>query len=905
MAARSLSPEGDCIEVEQIAVGSGEVVDAARVELNKPVLAELLQRRGFRDSALRDTVSSLMQEMHEHDSFVNDAVATISNEIPDDDEKHAVASFAAEVDSFADVRHKRSAITAERDASRRAFAQEKADVEERRAAILEENRTVADNRRTTRHQTLTEHTQDILNQQNRQAAKRVQYSSRLQTQSVRQEHSWEALVAQLEGKRRARLAEIATKNEVEAVGLVRGAAAASDELLALRLRYKRLQRQCEETHSAADRKEYVVASRRSLVEGDTATALRSCDAMIRRAADARRTIASPISPSPQRHIPDPCPVPPLPSTPSLDTSGLTLSVTYSNGRPLVQNGSLLPAITARILLSESTNQAVLNTPDIAGVLAEATEGVPVVLSAVSPGVCLTGVVTAPLKGLECVFDDVVITAAPGAEVTLAVTAALYPPRTQEVNIAVRQDHNVTIGPMYITFAGTLPRWAWVDGIRYVVPPSGRITRRGLRLRCTEPLMQCAVSDGYSGAGGTSVWEDVLVDTQRSRAVGDLTAMCLLGKTLLAHADRRWVCIEGSDAVCAVLDGAGIGVTAVQLTRTTAVVSGYDATHEHRVLASFNSAPFAPIPVPSARYLAVTEAGWVVVATNTSILVWSGPPLSPECVIELKSPCRCLVAQGEHVIVCDERGHVLVWKAPRVVCDMDEGALCVAALQHNAQNVTVVAKRGGRLRLFEEGFSKAADLGVHPSSLDVAALRGVEHNADAGIVVSACTEHVAVWDITTKTLMKRIAVDWAITNDLFAVYLRSRESHFNLHLSICIGSEGAVHTVDVTSVDLLARENGSPSQRDSVSPAGSALLSPAVEWTQQECDHLSDAIICGTTPAARWMGFIKANTLPPPSPCTESAMRQAIIEHITFCKLSGQLYVDWWSPKPPPETNDLS
>eukprot|EP01065_Artemidia_motanka_P031588 TRINITY_DN3801_c0_g1_i1.p1 TRINITY_DN3801_c0_g1~~TRINITY_DN3801_c0_g1_i1.p1 ORF type:complete len:1873 (+),score=562.65 TRINITY_DN3801_c0_g1_i1:45-5621(+) len=132
----------------------------------------------------------------------------------------------------------------------------------------------------------------------------------------------------------------------------------------------------------------------------------------------------------------------------------------------------------------------------------------------------------------------------------------------------------------------------------------------------------------------------------------------------------------------------------------------------------------------------------------------------------------------------------------------------------------------------------------------------------------------------------------------------------------VSSDGASAASELFLLSAAARAP-TPGQAAVAAAIQKTALPECVPWTLDEMRNLSWQTFDHTTPRARFSGFLKANGLEPPNPCTESAMRRAVVDHIVRAKLRQRSlldsadkgapsatdcpYVDWWRlTRPPPE-----
>ena len=716
-----------------------------------------------------------------------------------------------------------------REAEREAWAAFRRSAELRRAARVEEECAAEQDRLASRHVTLEEHTREVLNQRNRQAAKRVQYSARLEVNGIQRGEAWDELVEGLERGRARDAGRLRAGLDVEAVGLARASAGAAEEAVALRGLLAELGTRLEETEREAARQAYVVSTRRELAESDVRTAMLRCDDMIQQAQAAKQGVLSPVrgaaSPPPptqpqQQQQPEELPEVSVEEVEGVDTSCLALSVTYGCGataasRPVVRSGTLLPRVVVRLLPPVA---AADGDGDAGEALAEAVRGVGVVLCPRTPGVHLTGVLCGRLDAAAaCSLEEVVVTGPPGTEAMLCVTVGVCPPAVQTFTVLLRDEASCAVSvcgdPLVpeaqcVRFhdgggggAGSVGRAAaspggpphrvWVGRRETVVPPSGRLTVRRQDgplppqlLRCVRPLLACPLIDGYDGCGSADVWGGGGAAAARLRvreeaACGVVGAVC--GGVVAA-----------GDVVAARAGGPALltGFTAMLAASRGGVVAlcGHDGEGQERVLVAADPslAEVHNVPARGVTHLAVTGEGRVVVAGEGGVHVWAGPPMAPEAALALQAaPAADVAAGGGLVAVCDRGGRVVVWAPPRVLFEAALDAVAVAVCDEEGPpelTTVVTARRGGMLRVHRRDMAAVGDLGVHPlcagrdGSSEVAAVLALGR----GLLLSVSARVAVVWDTEMRAAVASFDVPEGagLRRALLSARLLSRDDYFS-------------------------------------------------------------------------------------------------------------------------------
>eukprot|EP01064_Diplonema_japonicum_P038363 TRINITY_DN9265_c1_g1_i1.p1 TRINITY_DN9265_c1_g1~~TRINITY_DN9265_c1_g1_i1.p1 ORF type:complete len:872 (+),score=211.97 TRINITY_DN9265_c1_g1_i1:167-2782(+) len=840
--------------------------------------------------AMKQSIAQAKEELNEHDRVIVKYAAEEcewTHEVQERNEE--MIHFQSEVMAFGRMKREWEEQRAVLEDERRTADERRAAREEDCARFVEEKRKIEVDRHQQRYTTFEKRLQAVLQQRERQKQQRVDYAQRLQLVSNKRETSWDSLNTASHLRHTERLTELAIKLDEEMTDVLQHAGVASQEDLdaevaALRSKANLLEDKVRTLQVASSRKEVIVNTRKELQDSDVDVVMNKCDEMLQRAEEAKLSLskqddgASIASDSTATEVPNPHSIRAL--QPPVQPPYLAISYTPAS-RPSIANNTVLPPITVTLFEAETLTES----------------DTTLTICPTSPLVTLTGQLTSkiPYRQTSALFSEVVVSTSPDTCVQLCVTAllpSLCVVATFEVYIQ-RNDAAVVVTKHDVNFTGTKPHHAYLGNERFVVPPSGVIPRIGEVVRCLDPLFMTPLHEGVESNGGGLVWEQAL--------------MCDFGSELLGAPRLHHIKIDSKRGLIGCNEE---GITTVRTGETylqflvvvmfavkgdRLAAYGIKDTTPHLALIDLRTRDTTQVPLPSditVTYLDITENGNVVVGSNHTVHVWNGPPMVPVAAYSIPKPTAlcCAAIRGDEIVISDTAGRLIVWLPPTVLKEVRN--VFVSGMAVTPKGEVVVVGVAGLIRVYEADLVKWKDVGVHHGDGDVQVAC-----LDDGLCVTGCSDGVSLWDIETSQIV--LKVDCRCFS--FAVGLMKRPCYFKPEILMCFSVQSGVQQAVITP----SEDGTMPTETVGVRGLSRGHLTPAVQWSASDHDNLSLETLDDTTPTARSLGFLKANNLSPPKPCTDEAMRAYIIDFITSCKMSNQPYVDWWQLTPPPNPPPMS
>ena len=862
---------------------------------------------GLMTKATAKRLTAMQEEVHEANELLqSDAIKNremIDEEVREEWEEELqqkredVARFLEEVKLFKKVKSEWEALRKKKESVRAKFDIARADDEGRRAEREEMYLKISSDAKLSNY-TSTSHRLSSLNENLKSNhTKRVALTSRHGISDIQREQHWDTLSTTCTLQNLEMVNKINTQHGIELAKNSEFSEHASKEK-SLHSAITLLKKQVEVAEENAKRKKTIQNKRRDLLELSVGGIIEKCDSLVKFAKMAKNENENEITGDSEATIPIDTPM----QHHFLPSVGYDTNVDETVNITVLQSGisSCLPGVTVSLpfidkfigldttAILSSTHPAVTLSGDLCQHIISGSASFSSVSvlphSEFSGFVNLAVTVVAPCKGImHSVVYFTINVVPPDSDFFIKFGGIPGPEPGWE--------------PLSLSWKGKPVSELYIDGVKKNIPPSGKLFAKGgwSVIQCTKPVSFCCDQSGLikSRNPWTSIpFSEVKLPLPLG---GDQHQIRLSGGGIFYYIDKFDIAgriteehIRGNDIInhtTGINNDIAIPLHVRETIQSPEQLYSACISND-AVLVKINH-HIHKIDVQGANFISFYQTNKLIIATDKRVAVWdfqNGHTVPLNVYTCENCTVMSVAVRGNEIIIADSAGKLRFWLPPTVTRDIQVQALHQICTLEDLS--IVMLSSSGVVSVFRDVENLIQrDVGYHDSASSIKPVSGASFG---NLVASSNGISVSLWDVAIGCLVM------SVLESHCGFYLLSsgNASYFDIRMRIFLqqveDDRCYFKTIDV-SVD---------NKKSFPSSNGFNLLSPGRSQLSPDLLALPEHVIDASSSIARCLGFLKANNLHPPTPCTQNSMQSFIIEFITDRKLTNTPYLDWWQLTPP-------